>query len=368
MKKIFKGVAALALSLGLFTGVANAATASKSIDRNACETVYTNYYFFLDASTSGHLTSAPLSTFTHSTVAEYLNNSYQISNFSGSNIGYGQVAVSPNTYTSADGITSMSLDDYYTLMFRANQTKGSFSSGTKNYIVSHEWFEVNPDGSETFQPDSLSTNGVTVQAMKNATVNANSTLTLRSAVNPGYANPFRIQIDRAYYGSVTGKPVALNGLQWYFHPAVYYVQYCAPKTSKPDPAPVETYYHVYYRSRTTDVVTNMPADSTHNTKNNMNISSNVPYRQGYTFLGWTTDISSPVANSAFAPNSLYTDRKDLTLYAVWQKNEEQKPTPQPPIDNPQTGVTDYLLPFGGVAGISGAALTILKKKKGFKQF
>ena len=366
MKKFMKGLVSLLLALTLSTGVVDAATQTRKIDASACDTVYTNYYFFLEANTPAYFNSKPLNMVTTSNIAKYNNNSYQISNFDRYNVGYGQVAVNGNTYTSADGITSMSLYDFYSIMLNSKFTNGAFTRGNNNYIISHDWYTIDTKNGQMYehlrQTGATSTN---IQSMINATLNANATLTLNSIVSPYEQSPFNIRIDRNYYGYLTGRPNRIENADWYYHPAVYYVQYCSPKTTV-QPAPVE-YYNVYYRSRTNDVVTDMPIDTKHKTTENMTISKSIPKRAGYTFVGWTTDSASQVANPLYGPGTTYSDRKELILYAVWQKNQEKPVNPIIP-DNPQTGISDYLIPFGGVISASGIALGILKKKKGFKQF
>lgn len=448
MKNMMKGIAALAIALSLGTVNVDADTATRKIDVSACETVYTNYYFFLDANTTGLFNTSNLSGIKHSTIAEYHNNSYQVSNFNASNIGYGQVNVTTTTTTSRDGITSMSLDDYYTLMKRSTTTNGAFSEGTKSYIVSHDWYAVHNDESVEYKTGGLNLGDRSISELKAATLNANSTLTRLTNVTSSNQNPFKIRIDRNYYGYLTGTPIHHGNYDWYLHPAVYYIQYCSParnnmreeytirydgngsnvynvpstqygydgeclrisnitptregyrflgwstrydvttadsnfaqgrqycgtsgnivlyavweRIQTPTPTPVET-YTVYYRSNTSDSVANMPNDTTVDKKNDIYISGSIPVRNGYTFLGWNTDANSPVANTAYNGGILYTDRKDITLYAIWKKNDS---TPVLP-DNPQTGIEDYLLPFGGAISISGAVLGLLKRKKSFRQF
>ncbi|HBA37815.1 MAG TPA: hypothetical protein DCY94_03750, partial [Firmicutes bacterium] len=129
--------------------------------------------------------------------------------------------------------------------------------------------------------------------------------------------------------------------------------------------PVETYYYIKYMANGSNV-TNLPGELTQNTKYDANISTVEPKRPGYTFLGWSPDYRDTTGNPHYAPGSLYQDRKDLILYAIWKKDAEPS-TPVLP-DNPSTGITDYLLPFGGVVSASGVGLGILKKRKNFKQF
>ncbi len=368
MKKFMKGLASLMLALTLSTGVVDAATQTRKIDASACDTVYTNYYFFLEANTAGFFNKYPnLTSIYTSNIAKYSNNSYQVSNFDQYNIGYGQIAIDKYTTTSKDGITSMSLYDFYSVLLNSKLGyNGTFTLGTKKYIVTHDWYSIDTNTNTLYEHfKGLDNSSSTIQSMINATVNANSTITLNSTVSPYAQNPFNIRIDRNYYGYTTGMPNRINDQNWYYHPAVFYVQYCSPKTTV-QPAPTE-YYNVYYRSRTNDVVTDMPGDTKHKTTENMTISKSIPKRAGYTFVGWTTDSAGQVANPLYGPGVTYSDRKELVLYAVWQKDKEEPTNPIIP-DNPQTGISDYLIPFGGVISASGIALGILKKKKGFKQF
>lgn len=441
MKNIFKGMGALALAFAISIGSADAQTASRKIDTSTCETVYTNYYFFLEANTTGYFNNRPLSSITTNNIAGHNNNSYMINNFDKNNIGYGQVELSSTSKTSSDGITSMSLNDYYTYYLRAVNANGAFSEGTKTVIASHDWYSVDNYGNKTLQSGGLGVGGASRIDLINASLNANSTMTRLSIVDPANPNPLDIRIDRTYTGYLTGMPVKIGSYDWYFQPAVYYVQYCSPvrnnisneftieydgngsnvsnvpstqygynneclRISNVTPtregyrflgwstdasattanskysagreycegksiilhaiwekiSPIGNYYHVYYKSNTTDAVSNMPGDVTVNDTNDIYIANNIPVRNGYTFLGWSTDANSPVANTAYNGGTLYTDRKDITLYAIWQKKTEVLPP------NPQTGIEDYLLPFGGIVSAAGLTLNVLKKKKGFKQF
>jgi len=48
----------------------------------------------------------------------------------------------------------------------------------------------------------------------------------------------------------------------------------------------------------------------------LTLSSTVPYKEGYTFLGWATEADAEEA--AYQPGDLYTEDADLTLYALWE--------------------------------------------------
>ncbi len=448
MKRNLKAILATLLAVVVGIGGVDAA-AQKNIDKNRCDTVYTNYYFFLDANDESYFAKG-LSNVHHSTIAKYSNNSYLTDKFNTSNIGYGQVDINRSTTTSRDGISSMSLDDYFTYYLRAiANSNGTYKTGNKNFIVAHTWYAINPDNTTTHKVEGYNLNGFSKSQLIGASLNATATLTVQSAITPNQINPFEIRVDRHYYGSLTGAPLAKGNSNIYLNPQIYYIQYCEDKkeepvreytiayygngtntnvpkdetitdgectkistktprrtgyeflgwstnrnATKPDrdydpgdqycgeegsidlyavwkkiedeptPAPEVTYYYIYYRTNTNDTVTGMPDTGKQDTNYDIYISTNRPVRAGYTFLGWSTDPNATVADPNYNGGILYQDRKDLVLYAVWQKNN----TPSPLPSNPQTGITDYLLPFGGVISASGAGLGLLKKKKSFKQF
>lgn len=58
-----------------------------------------------------------------------------------------------------------------------------------------------------------------------------------------------------------------------------------------------------------------PASQTKTENVNLYLSSVVPTRQNYTFLGWTTSASSSTV--VYVPGDLYTANASVTLYAVW---------------------------------------------------
>ncbi len=443
MKNYLKALSAALLTAVLCVGGVDAATASRRIDSTSCDTIYTNYYLFLDANEAAFYKKDKLSNITHVNAADFSNNSYQISNFDINNVGYGQVTINRNSGNSSDGITSWSLYDFYDYYFDVLNHNGAYTRGTNSYITHYNYYSY-MTGTEEVGKGGLNLRNYPIRTLVNATLDANATITRQSNF---LSTPFKLKIDRRYYGYLTDSPLDYNSKDYYLHPAVYYVQYCSSKpkevkkytvdydgngsnvtnvpggeiiydgdctyisrkepkregyeflgwsenhkdtTGDPDfdpgdkycgekgdiylfaiwkekekPVdPIETYYHIYYRANTSDVVYGMPNDATVNTKEDTTISTLVPTRAGYEFLGWNPDVLATTPNSNYRGGSIYGDRKDITLFAVWK--EKETTTPIIP-DNPQTGITDYLVPFGGVVGASGLGLGVLKKKK-FKQF
>lgn len=62
-----------------------------------------------------------------------------------------------------------------------------------------------------------------------------------------------------------------------------------------------------------------PDTQTKNAGATVNLSSVVPARPGYTFLGWSEGSGAPTAQ--YAPGAAYSDDKSVVLYAVWVAND-----------------------------------------------
>jgi len=69
-----------------------------------------------------------------------------------------------------------------------------------------------------------------------------------------------------------------------------------------------------------DEVTNLPEAQTAASDGKVTVSETSPTREGYTFLGWSTDSSATEADAAYSANTEVTLTADTTLYAVWQIN------------------------------------------------
>ena len=52
---------------------------------------------------------------------------------------------------------------------------------------------------------------------------------------------------------------------------------------------------------------------------NLTITTHIPKREGYTFLGWSK--SSAATSASYKPGSVYADDRTITLYAVWKEND-----------------------------------------------
>lgn len=88
-----------------------------------------------------------------------------------------------------------------------------------------------------------------------------------------------------------------------------------------------TYYYTYTLTYDANGGTGAPAPQTKAnttaTSWNFTVSSTVPTREGYTFLGWAGSAAAAAPEARYAAGrtvTLTTSNRSLTLYAVWQQN------------------------------------------------
>lgn len=105
--------------------------------------------------------------------------------------------------------------------------------------------------------------------------------------------------------------------------------------------PTVTYILTYYPN-TTDLVTNMPSPNPVTQKSSTSpvtftVSSAIPAREGYNFLGWNgkPDATTPTVQPG---NWVTTPATATRLYAVWQSNTPPTDKPDKPTKNDVTGV------------------------------
>lgn len=117
-----------------------------------------------------------------------------------------------------------------------------------------------------------------------------------------------------------------------------YTIYLVAKKAVP---PTVTYTLTYYPN-TTDLVTNMPSPNPVTQKSNTSpvtftVSSAIPAREGYNFLGWNgkPDATTPTVQPG---NWVTTPATATRLYAVWQSNTPPTDKPAKPTENDVTGV------------------------------
>mgnify|MGYP003372377917 CR=1 FL=1 len=77
-------------------------------------------------------------------------------------------------------------------------------------------------------------------------------------------------------------------------------------------------YTVTYNKNTQDVVENMPSNQVKTQGVNLKLSELEPIREGYTFSGWSTNISQ-TGTGEYQAGSTYSQDANITLYAIWNK-------------------------------------------------
>ena len=117
-----------------------------------------------------------------------------------------------------------------------------------------------------------------------------------------------------------------------------YTIYLVAKKAVP---PTVTYTLTYYPN-TTDLVTNMPSPNPVTQKSSTSpvtftVSSAIPAREGYNFLGWNgkPDATEP---TVMPGNTITTPRETTNLYAVWESKTPPTDKPAKPTENDVTGV------------------------------
>lgn len=106
--------------------------------------------------------------------------------------------------------------------------------------------------------------------------------------------------------------------------------------------PPTVIYTLTYYPNTTDLVTNMPSPNPVTQKSSTSpvtftVSSAIPAREGYNFLGWNgkPDATTPTVQPG---NWVTTPATATRLYAVWQSNTPPTDKPAKPTENDVTGV------------------------------
>ncbi len=137
-------------------------------------------------------------------------------------------------------------------------------------------------------------------------ITSDNGLRLRSGPGLGYDRldliPFETVIEVKDVGDEWGYTSYKGTSGWVF---MEYTKYLSPLT-----------YTVTYNANG-GINAPKPQQKTHEKPLNLEFSQ--PQRDGYIFVGWSTD---PKAQSAsYSPGSLYTADSDAVLYAVWQKSQ-----------------------------------------------
>ena len=319
--------------------------------------VTTNFYMFLEGSwvVNGELSDAEQTTQMRASLEGYPNKfetgkSFSLGKGSKANeiISAGKVAISKTSTGENTSTESWSLEAFYN---KAKEGGTSVKTGTvrNNSDKTIYWAT---DVKWTKQNGQTSTENIdinySVDVLKNATYPSDATFDIEGAtLQPAYTGTFNItrpiDVDAIMAAVTPAQAVAAGG--HVFNPQVYYVKYCA----YPEATPTSDGFKVEYDP---NGGTSAPDKQDSPDGSPVNISDGKPNRNGYTFLGWSTDPKATEPDSRYAAGKSYAGPNDLYLYAVW---------------SPKTGVSDYLMATAIVAGVAGLGLFISRRKRLFKQ-
>lgn len=111
----------------------------------------------------------------------------------------------------------------------------------------------------------------------------------------------------------------------------------------------QTKFTVHYDANDNGEGTVVPEDQIKDKDVDLKLSTSIPTREGYTFEGWATLPTATEPN--FKPGDMYTLNQDITLYAIWQEQQDEfeltinpnggkyKETTENSIENGKTGDT-----------------------------
>lgn len=186
----------------------------------------------------------------------------------------------------------------YSVIFKPNQTVLTFAETANSYSVSYN--NNGGTGSITAQSGTYGSS-ITLSdgsGMSKANTDSNVTITITYNANGGSGAP-----GNSTGTAVNTTPYTLS--QWALNSA------SGTKYNKSAsftiPAGNSTMYAVWAAGTTT-----------RKSNPSITLSSTIPTRTGYTFLGWST--SNTATSASYTKGTAYTFSSNTTLYAVWQEN------------------------------------------------
>lgn len=284
--------------------------------------------------------------------------------------------VSPSSFSASGTYTLPAVTWQYTVSYNANGGSGAPSAQTKTHGTNLTLSSTVPTRSGyKFLGWSTSSSATSASYAAGATYTGNGNVTLYAVWQQVFVVDLNYQVDGTYYysGEKGGTvDVYINGSLWSNDVRDFYNE-SIPKGStweikdiKPD-----TGYH-YVSSTTsgtvnagTSIIINWaidtytisynanggsgaPSSQTKTYGQTLKLSSTVPTRSGYTFLGWST--SSVATSATYSAGGNYVNNSGATLYAVWTKSSFI-----------QTIMARYQLPTGDFTDYSQVYATSLEQ-------
>lgn len=141
-------------------------------------------------------------------------------------------------------------------------------------------------------------------------------------VSPNYGGDGDCRIEIVNTWGDTPMPASMKGKKFYKVKVQFYISFADPGTTDANNVvpissgvPNDIYYKVNYNA---NGGSGAPASQIKYDGVPLTLSSSIPSRNGYEFLGWST--SSSATTATYQSGSEYTNNSNLTLYAVWKAN------------------------------------------------
>lgn len=284
--------------------------------------------------------------------------------------------VSPSSFSASGTYTLPAVTWQYTVSYNANGGSGAPSAQTKTHGTNLTLSSTVPTRSGyKFLGWSTSSSATSASYGAGATYTGNGNVTLYAVWQQVFVVDLNYQVDGTYYysGEKGGTvDVYINGSLWsndvrdFYNESISKGSTWEIKDIKPD-----TGYH--YVSSTTSGTVNAgteilikwaidtytisynanggsgaPSSQTKTYGQTLTLSSTVPTRSGYKFLGWAT--SSTATSAAYAAGGNYVNNSAVTLYAVWTKSSFV-----------QTIMARYQLPTGDFTSYSQVHIATLEQ-------
>ena len=140
--------------------------------------------------------------------------------------------------------------------------------------------------------------------------------TIYSGLN--FVNNFSYKNDSHWYDQLGNE----NEIDWVSYPGLYQLPACHDCVISDDLI-IDGYVtpiggSPYYVSFDANGGNGAPSGQYKVTGSNITLSSTVPVRENYTFIGWAT--TSDATSATYQPGDIYSTDASATLYAVWQYN------------------------------------------------
>lgn len=224
---------------------------------------------------------------------------------------------------------------YYTAIQEDNRNANMvYKDGNTNYLTHEKWLACGSDFTNCVDKEHTTT--AVAEALQSYLENGNridslsasdelisvgtavpkTTIEIPNDLDTATTETLRWKVSRKFTEADQLAGIPLAGANYIYTPAVAYVKYCLADTEGKVVA-------LNYDKNTTAEVENMPESQSVTGKclTIFGSGKNEPTREGYRFLGWSKNKGDTEADPEFAPGKEYCGA-ERTLYAVWEKNED----------------------------------------------